>query len=87
MAIDEAHCISQWGHEFRPSYRQIAGMRKSLPGVPIMALTATATDPVRNDIIQNLHLKNAKKSFTGFDRFIFKSQIHYFILIQKEFIH
>uniref|UniRef100_A0A183CD64 DNA helicase n=1 Tax=Globodera pallida TaxID=36090 RepID=A0A183CD64_GLOPA len=68
LAVDEAHCISQWGHEFRPGYRQIAGIRNVLVGVPVMALTATATAPVRNDIIQNLRLNNPKVTMSGFDR-------------------
>lgn len=68
LAVDEAHCISQWGHEFRPGYRQIANLRSVLEDVPVMALTATATDPVRNDIIQNLRLKNPKVTLSNFDR-------------------
>uniref|UniRef100_A0A914GXA3 ATP-dependent DNA helicase n=1 Tax=Globodera rostochiensis TaxID=31243 RepID=A0A914GXA3_GLORO len=68
LAVDEAHCISQWGHEFRPGYRQIADIRNVLVGVPVMALTATATAPVRNDIIQNLRLNNPKVTMSGFDR-------------------
>ena len=70
MAVDEAHCISAWGHEFRPGYRTIANMRKSLPKVPVMALTATATEPVRNDIVENLRLVSPKITVTGFDRFV-----------------
>uniref|UniRef100_A0A914M7G4 ATP-dependent DNA helicase n=2 Tax=Meloidogyne incognita TaxID=6306 RepID=A0A914M7G4_MELIC len=68
LAVDEAHCISAWGHEFRPGYRTIANMRKSLPKVPVMALTATATEPVRNDIVENLRLVSPKITVTGFDR-------------------
>lgn len=68
VAIDEAHCVSQWGHEFRPSYRDIAYLRTIISGVPFMALTATATPPVKDDIILNLKMKNAKVICTGLDR-------------------
>ncbi len=58
LAIDEAHCISQWGHQFRPSYRKIAEFRKKIPEVPVMAVTASATPEVRKDIIEQLAMKN-----------------------------
>src|SRR2546427_3383686 len=57
LAIDEAHCISEWGHDFRPEYRQLAGLRQRFPPVPMMALTATATERVRKDILKQLNLR------------------------------
>lgn len=66
LVIDESHCISQWGYDFRPSYLSIADIREELPGVPVLALTATATPEVVNDIQERLHFKEKnvfKKSF------------------------
>ena len=69
VTIDEAHCISQWGHDFRPTYREIANVISNLKTKPIVsAFTATATDIVRNDIIDLLHLENLYVLTTGFDR-------------------
>lgn len=66
FAIDEAHCISQWGHDFRPEYRQIFALRERFPNVPCIAVTATADDPTRHDIMERLKLP---RLFTGgFDR-------------------
>ena len=62
IAIDEAHCISEWGHDFRPDYRNLKSLRKSFPGVPVIALTATATTQVRDDIVHQLGLKKPELS-------------------------
>ena len=68
IAIDEAHCISEWGHDFRPEYRQIAQLRKHFPKVPFMALTATATGRVREDIVNHLQLHEPKCYVASFNR-------------------
>ncbi len=68
FAIDEAHCISEWGHDFRPEYRQLARMRELLPEAPMMALTATATERVRADIIKHLNLRDPAIFIASFNR-------------------
>ncbi|MGA3127448.1 MAG: RecQ family ATP-dependent DNA helicase [Candidatus Korobacteraceae bacterium] len=68
LAIDEAHCISQWGHDFRPEYLRLGELRKQLGGPLTIALTATATPEVRADIVRNLELKDPAIHVTGFDR-------------------
>ena len=68
VAVDEAHCISEWGHDFRPEYRRIREILNHIPPVPIIALTATATPKVQLDIRQNLKMKKAKLYITSFNR-------------------
>ena len=68
FAIDEAHCISEWGHDFRPEYRQIAQLRDRFPQVPFMALTATATERVREDIADQLKLRDPARYVASFNR-------------------
>src|SRR5438045_8768116 len=68
IAIDEAHCISEWGHDFRPEYRKLAQLRELFPDVPIMALPATATERVRTDILKQLRLRKPDCYVASFDR-------------------
>ena len=68
IAIDEAHCISEWGHEFRPDYRELARLRQEFPETPVIALTATATPRVRQDIIEHLVMPEAGVFVSSFNR-------------------
>jgi ATP-dependent DNA helicase RecQ len=68
IAIDEAHCISEWGHDFRPEYRELKKLRTQFPDVPIMALTATATERVRDDIVKQLKLRQPRCYVASFNR-------------------
>lgn len=79
IAIDEAHCVSQWGHEFRSSYRKLALIRKVLSGTPVMALTATAPPAVKKDIISSLELQNPALVCSSLDRYGFRTLTFHFL--------
>ncbi len=80
IAIDEAHCISEWGHDFRPDYRNIKILRKKFPSIPIIALTATATEKVREDIVNQLQLADAQTFVSSFNR----QNLSYEVLPKKD---
>jgi ATP-dependent DNA helicase RecQ len=80
IAVDEAHCVSEWGHDFRPEYRQIATLRERFPDVPMLAVTATATDHVRDDIERALKLRAPERFVGSFNR----PNLHYRVLEKRD---
>ena len=87
MAVDEAHCVSQWGHDFRPDYLKLGELRARLPGVPCLALTATAPKNVQEDILKSLRLRLPLSFVTE----VFRSNLHYDVifleLLPKPYVH
>jgi ATP-dependent DNA helicase RecQ len=79
LAVDEAHCISEWGHDFRPAYLRVAQLREKLGSPPAVALTATATQQVREDITRQLRLQDGETIITGFDR----TNLRYHVIATK----
>ena len=75
LAVDEAHCISEWGHDFRPEYRRLKEVRQVIPHIPVLALTATATERVREDIVKQLELRDPTVFLASFNRPNLKYQV------------
>ena len=75
LAVDEAHCISEWGHDFRPEYRRLKEVRQVIPHIPVLALTATATERVREDIVRQLELRDPAVFLASFNRPNLKYQV------------
>ncbi len=80
FAVDEAHCISQWGHDFRPEYIQLAKLREQFPDVPCIAVTATADEPTQVEILERLQIPTSGRFVTGFDR----PNIRYTVTLKKQ---
>lgn len=79
LAVDEAHCVSQWGHDFRPDYLKLGGLRQHMPGVPCLALTATAPKNVQEDIAKSLMLRSP----LSFVSPVFRSNLHYDVIFRE----
>uniref|UniRef100_A0A3Q3X322 ATP-dependent DNA helicase n=1 Tax=Mola mola TaxID=94237 RepID=A0A3Q3X322_MOLML len=79
LAVDEAHCVSQWGHDFRPDYLKLGGLRARMPGVPCLALTATAPKNVQEDIVKSLMMRSPLSFVTP----VFRSNLHYDVIFRE----
>lgn len=79
LAVDEAHCVSQWGHDFRPDYLKLGELRARMAGVPCLALTATAPKNVQEDIVQSLRLRSPRSFVTP----VFRSNLHYDVIFME----